>query len=153
MAKTVLLARPHPFIVSEMRPFLEQNGFVPKKLESLAALPTSVAGASGTIISLAVASSVGIVESAEEVFAAVRKQSPPLPVLFAAMLDFAKMKSTLERLAKNNGIDAIILGIDAATESNAGLSKPNTFLYIGKDDLVSPEKRAIAARILQRHFR
>lgn len=26
MSKTVLLARPHPFIVSEMQPFLEQNG-------------------------------------------------------------------------------------------------------------------------------
>jgi len=153
MAKTVLLARPHPFIVTEMRPFLEQNGFASKKLESLAALPASAAGASGSIISLAVASSVGVAESAEEVFVAVRKQSPRLPVLFAAMLDFAKMKSTLERLAKNNGIAATILGISAATESNAGLGKPNTFLYIGKDDLTSPEQRAIAARILQRHFR
>lgn len=27
MAKTVLLARPHPFIVNEMKPFLEQSGF------------------------------------------------------------------------------------------------------------------------------
>lgn len=36
MAKPVLLARPHPFIVSAMKPFLEQNGYVPNKLNAVA---------------------------------------------------------------------------------------------------------------------
>lgn len=31
--KKILLARPHSFIVSEMRPFLEKGGFSPSKLE------------------------------------------------------------------------------------------------------------------------
>ena len=34
MLKSILLARPHPFIVSEMKPFLEANGFFITKLES-----------------------------------------------------------------------------------------------------------------------
>jgi len=151
MAKTVLLARPHPFIVSEMRPFLEQNGFSPKKMDSLADLPANSAGASGAIISLAVSSSVG--DTPEEVFAQVRKNAPRLPILFAAMLDFEKMKTTLERLAKSAGIEVTILGVEAATESNIALSKPNTFVYIGKDDLVKPDRRTLAAQILQKHFR
>lgn len=40
MPKNVLLARPHSFIVSEMKPFLEQNGYVPKKLETIDDIPT-----------------------------------------------------------------------------------------------------------------
>ncbi|MDX8379532.1 MAG: hypothetical protein R8K48_05740 [Gallionella sp.] len=151
MAKIVLLARPPPFIVSEMKPFLEQNGYVPKKLDSLTDVLAESAGASGAIISLAVVSSLG--ESAEDVFLKLRKSAPRLPVLFAALLDFSKMKSTLERLAKNAGIEITVLGIAAASESHAGLGLPTTFVYIGKDDLTTPARRELASRILRRHFR
>ena len=151
MARTVLLARPHPFIVSEMKPFLEQNGYSPQKLDSLADMAAGVAGASGAIISLAVVSSVG--ESAEAVFTELRKSAPRLPVLFASIIDFAAAKSTMERLAKNAGITGTILGIDSASESNPALGKPDTFLFLNKDDLISAEKRALATRIIKRHFR
>jgi hypothetical protein len=150
MAKTVLLARPHPFIVSEMKPFLEQNGYSPKQLDSLVGMASSVVGASGAIISLAVVSSIG--ESAETVFTELRKSAPRLPVLFASIIDFAAAKSTMERLAKNAGFAGTILGIDQASDSSSALGKPDTFLFLNKDDLVSPEKRALATRIIKRHF-
>lgn len=151
MAKTVLLARPHPFIVSEMKPFLEQNGYTPGKIDSLADISARVAGASGAIISLAVVSSVG--ESAETVFAEMRRHAPRLPVLFASIIDFAAAKSTLERLAKNAGVSATILDISPSSDMHAGLGKPDTYVFLSKDDLVSPEQRALAKRIIQRHFR
>ncbi len=151
MSRNILLARPHPFIVSEMKPFLEQNGYSPRKVDTLADLPGSTAGASGAIISLAVVSAIG--ESAETVFAALRKVAPGMPVLFASIIDFAAAKSTMERLAKNAGLTGAIFGIDAAIESNPALGKPDTFLFLNKDDLVSPERRSLAARIIKRHFR
>ena len=35
MNTQVLLARPHPFIVSDMKPFLEQNDFTSMKLHGV----------------------------------------------------------------------------------------------------------------------
>lgn len=151
MAKTILLARPHPFIVTEMKPFLEQTGFSVRKLAIMAELPSSVAGLSGAIISLAVESSVN--ETVEAVFTELRRVSPNVPVLFAAMLTLDAMKGVLRRLAKGNGIEATILGIDLASIGHPDLGKPNTFLYMSNGDLVTPEKRALAAKIIQRHFR
>lgn len=90
MNKTVLLARPHPFIVAEMKPFLEQSGYnavKPEKLDDMASIARSSAGAA---ISLAVSSALG---------------------------------------------------------------KPETFLYISKDDLADAARRAIASRMVRRHFR
>lgn len=151
MSRNIVLARPHPFIVSEMKPFLEQNGYTPAPLAALADLPASTVGAAGAIISLAVVSPIGA--TAEAVYTELRKSAPRLPVLFASIIDFAAAKSTLERLAKNAGVTGTILGIDAASETNPALGKPDTFLFLNKDDLVSPDQRALAARILKRHFR
>lgn len=150
MTKNILLARPHPFIVSEMKPFLEENGFEAVKAERLSDLAALASGASGAIISLAVSSAVS--ESAEEVFAELRRQQPKMPVLFAALLDYAKMKSSLERLAKVTGVTANVLGVERDSEAHPRLGKPETFLYVSKDDLASSERKALAARMVQRHF-
>ncbi len=66
MSKAVLLARPHPIIIKEMKPFFELNGFSPRKMDSLTDLNANSVNVSGAIISLAVSSSIE--ESAEEVF-------------------------------------------------------------------------------------
>lgn len=63
MSHTILLARPHAFIVGEMKPFLEQGGFAVTALSTVANLPTAVAGTCGAVISLALTSSIP--ESAE----------------------------------------------------------------------------------------
>ena len=122
MARPVLLARPHPFIVSEMKPFLEQNGYAPRKLEAVAGIPAGVSGASGAIISLAVVSSIS--ESAEEVFVELRKSASRLPVLFASMIEFTIAKGTLQRLAKNIGVKATLLDISPASEAHPELGRP-----------------------------
>ncbi len=151
MSKAVLLARPHPIIISEMKPFLEQNGFSPRRMDSLVELKASSVNVSGAIISLAVSSSIG--ESSEEVFSEIRKYAPRLPVLFAAMLDFVAMKGVLRGIARISGIEATILGADAASENHPDLGKPNTLLYLGMSDLTTPQKRAFAAKTIQQHFR
>ena len=150
MTKTVLLARPHPFIVAEMRPFLEQGGYAAAKLESLADLAAQARSSVGVVISLAVSSSLG--ETAGEVFARLR-QEVARPVVFAAILTFDQSKAGLDRLAEHANVDATILGVSSANENAAALGRPDTFLYISKEDLVDPTRRAIASRMVQRHFR
>lgn len=151
MSKAVLLARPHPLIISKIKPFLEHNGFTPRKMDLLTDLKASSENASGAIISLAASSSVD--ESAEEVFSETRKHALRLPILFAAMLDFAVMKGALRRIAKISGIEATILGIDSASDKHPDLGKPNTLLYLSMADLTTQKRSALAARIVQRHFR
>ena len=151
MAKMILLARPHPFIVTGMKPFLEGNGYSPKKLENFSDMRAGIAGALGAIISLAVESSIK--ETMEQVYAEIRRVSPALPVLFAGMLDFAAMKGPMRRLAISEGIEAELLGMDAESENHPGLCKPNTFLYISNGDLANPDRRKLAARIVRRHFK
>ena len=151
VAKKVLLARPHFFIVAEMRPFLEKAGFAPSKLETLADLGGETHGfLSGAVISTAVVSSVGA--SVEEVFSAVRAKYPRLPILFAGLLDFPTMKSAVERYVKSHHADAEILPIAAQTESHPGLGKKSVFLVLTKENLASEEARALAQRVLRKHF-
>ena len=134
-----------------MRPFLEQNGFAARKLASLPELRSNVAGLSGAIISLAVESPVK--ETVETVFTELRKAAPKVPVLFAAMLTLDAMKGALRRLARSKEIEATILGIDVTNDGHADLGKPDTFLYLCNADFSTPAKRALAAKIIQQHFR
>ncbi len=148
--KRVLLARPHPFIVAEMTPLLEQGGYTASKLERLADLPIQAKGAKGAVISLALSSSIA--EPPEDVFAKLRRSAPAVPVVFAALLDFSVASRKLEDIAQRAGIKATVLGIDESNHDSAALGKPATFLYVGKDDFASPETKALAARLIQRHF-
>jgi hypothetical protein len=68
------------------------------------------------------------------------------------MLSLAQARPALERIAKQAGIAATILGVDASSAA-AQLGRQEAFLYVSKDDLTSPERRAITASLIQRHFR
>lgn len=151
MSKTILIARPHTFIVSVMKPFLEECGYGTDKLEHISSLPAQSAGAAGAVISLALSSSIA--ESAQDVFLQLRRAAPRVPVLFAAMLKPEQARPALERIAKQAGIQASILGVDASPATTGSLGKQETFLYFSKDDLTAPARRVIAARLIQRHFR
>lgn len=151
MSKTILIARPHTFIVSVMKPFLEECGYVIDKLEHISGLQSQSLVAAGAVISLALSSSV--VQSAQEVFLKLKNMAPRTPVLFAAMLSLEQAPPALERIAKQAGLAANILGVDAAPAVAAQLGRQETFLYLSKDDLTSPERRTLAARLIQRHFR
>lgn len=150
MSKSVLIARPHTFIVSVMKPFLEESGFRTSKLEHISGLQQQSSGISGAVISLALSSS--ITESAEEVFLTLKSLAPRIPILFAAMLPLEQARPALERIAKQAGIAVTILGIDAAPAA-AQLGRQETFVYVSKEDLTSPERRTMAGRLIQRHFR
>jgi len=150
MSKHVLLARPHPFIVSDMKPFLEGNDFIPVRLEKLSELAklksTDLCGA---VISLAVYSTIE--ESTEAVFTAIRKQFPALPIAFAGMLDVQMASKTIQHLPQKSTTTHII-GIEAGNERRPELGQADTFVYIRNTDLSTPEKIKIAAQIIQRHF-
>lgn len=122
-----------------------------RQTAAISGLQSQSTGAAGAVISLALSSS--IIESAEEVFLKLKSMAPRTPVLFAAMLSLEQARPALERIAKQAGLQANILGVEATSAAAAQLGRQETFLYLSKDDLTFPERRATAARLVQRHFR
>jgi hypothetical protein len=148
--KEVLLARPHPFIVAEMVPFLTQLGFTPVRLHSVAELAAATPRAVGAVISLAVGSTIP--ESAAEVLTALRRHDVRIPLLFASLLDFDTARSVLAGLAEKTGVGAKLIGVGAADSHDRDLGKPETFLYVAKSDVETPAQRELVGRMLLRHF-
>lgn len=150
MIKSIVLARPHPFIVAEMTPFLEQAGFRIVKPEGRASLPALARSSAGAVVSLAVSSTVAA--SAADIYLQLCAAAPRLPVLFAGISSLDTMRGSLERIAKQAGMQASIVGVSVANEKMGSLNKPGTFLYVSKDDLTDPTRRQIAARMVLRHL-
>lgn len=151
MVNSILLARPHPFIVADMKPFLERAGYTVSRIESLTDLSPTASNYSGAVISLAVHSSVDA--SAGEVFTKLRQVAPRIPVVFASLLPFAKVLRSLESMAEQAQMALHAVSVDAAHEHDPLLGEPTTFLYISVDDLVMERRRSIALRMIQQHCR
>lgn len=152
MSNQVLLARPHPFIVTEMKPFLEGNGYSPVKLEKLSELSKfKSADLCGAIISLAVYSSLE--ESAEAVYTALRKQLPDLPIVFAGMLDSSLASKAIQHLPHPSSGDTHIISIESGNERQPALGQASTFVYVRNTDLSEADKTKAAAQILKAHFK
>jgi hypothetical protein len=148
MAKKVLLARPHAFIVAEMRPFLERTGYQPGKLESLDEMDQGKLGSfSGAIISTAVVSSIPAKPA--EVFTALRQHYPSLPVIFAGLTEFGSTLATIQRIVHGLHPGAAILPFNAGTENHPHLGERDVFLFLIKEDISG----SAAESILRRHFR
>ena len=150
MIPTVLLARPHTFIVSEMKPFLEEAGFKVAKAERVAELADLSRGCVGAVISLAVSSSMDA--SAEEVIKHLRQARPTLPLLFASLLPYAKAKESLERIGKQAGLNPKILGLDDGGLYRAELGSATGLLYLSKEDLAGPVTRQQAVHAIRLQF-
>lgn len=151
MSNTALIARPHPFIVSAMKPFLEEIGFATLKLDRISELAAQAPRATGAVISLALSSPIP--ESAEEVFSQLRRVSPRMPVLFASMLDVNQASGALEQIAKHHGFPASVMSANSPSTAWTSLGKQETFLYLSKEDLEVKDRRAILAQMVRRHFR
>lgn len=151
MSNTVLIARPHPFIVSAMKPFLEELGFATAKLDRVGELAALAPRATGTVISLALSSPIP--ESAEEVFSQLRHASTRVPVLFASMLDVDQATAALQQIAKRHGFPASILSAKTPSAAWANLGRQETFVYLSKGDLEARDRREILAQMVRRHFR
>ena len=151
MKNKILLARPHPFIVSEMKPFLEQSGFSPLPIKDISELEgLASTSLSGAIISLAVQSTID--ESAVMVFEAIRKQFPYLQVAFAGMLDASMASKAIKRVLPESIGNYHVIAADKNNERRVELGQPSTFVYIRDSDLSTPDTAKIAALMLQRHF-
>lgn len=149
-SKEVLLARPHPFIVAEMAPFLMQLGFTPVRLQSIQEPATPRASVAGAVISLAVGSTIP--ESAAEVFTALRQHNARVPVLFASLLEFDSARSVLAGLAEKTGVSAKLIGVGSGNSHDPDFGKPDTFFYVAKSDFETPTQRELVGRMVLRHF-
>ncbi|MCT8125044.1 hypothetical protein H1D31_03180 [Alishewanella sp. BS5-314] len=145
----ILLARPHPFIVSEMLPFLQQNNIAAEKLERLAELEHKIVRSKAAVISLALSSPLP--ESAEQVLAAIKQLNPRLPLVFASMLPLERVQRQLLQLLQPYDAAPAILAVGSVV----GMATPgrsNTALYFSKDDLADPQIRSAFAKLLQAHI-
>ena len=139
MSKMVLLARPHPFIVNEMKPMLEQSGYRVSKPSSLDGVGGMVNESAAAVISLALVSDM--TESAEEVLGVMLRKKPTLPIVFASMLAFDRAVPAISQMAKHMGINAKVIGITSPAKVTAGTDSNKTFFYLSKDNLSDPTLR------------
>lgn len=150
--RKILLARPHAFIVAEMKPLLVQAGYSPAPLAALSDLANSASHAArGAVISTAVSSTIP--ESAEAVFVMLRQHAPRVPVVFAGLPEFGVARRAIERIVMPSMPNASVIPIEAVNERHPGLGRPDVFLYIQKENLKTPEGLALTEHMLQRHFR
>lgn len=151
MVKSVVLARPHPFLVSDMRPWLERGGFEVLTPKGASDLPDKVKRCSRAVVSLALSSPIEL--SAEEVMHVLRAQAPNTRILFAALLPFEKARPGLERLADQLNVNAVLTDLGALRDVNhSALGRSTTFAYLSKDDLSDETRRARISEMLITHF-
>ncbi len=144
----ILLARPHPFIVSEMAPFLQEQGFSFNRLLTPGELNGELAKADAAVISLAVTSPLPL--SAEQLLAAIRQQQPSLPIVFASLLPLEKVqKNILQLMLQYHQTTAIASAGQTVGAAQPG--QPATALYFCKDDLADAVKRDMFAKLLKKH--
>lgn len=58
----------------------------------------------------------------------------------------------MARLASQCGIKASLVGVDSEASASSHLGCAEAFLYFSKNDLATPTRRVVAARMLKRHF-
>jgi len=148
--KSILLARPHPFIVADMAPLLAALGFEPIRLESLAGLePAGTAVWRGAIISLAISSSVGA--TAAEVVRALHAKAPRLPLAFAGMVPTEVAVQTIGRLF--DGHPPEVVDVDSQRLQPRALGSVDTCLYFSKAQISDPTRQAGIQSMMAAHFR
>lgn len=145
--RSVLLARPHPFIVAEMRPLLERLGFLPTPVSFEALQAGAGRSAAGAIISTAISSSIP--QTAHEIYQALVAHAPQTPVAFAGLTDITVARSVIQRLASA----LTILGVTEAAGQTGRLGQPGTVIYVSKDDITAAGLSEQVARVLTTHFR
>jgi len=137
MTRTILLARPHPFIVNEMRPLLAQAGFDVKAVINDAALAgIDTASCSAAVISLAVISPVS--QSPQQVLATLKELGFAGKIIFAGLVPFERVENNIKQFLTASGwhIDVHALSSRDARRSSA--------VYIQQSDLAPAQ--AIASR-------
>lgn len=145
MARRVLLARPHLFIIEHMKPFLEGNGFAPEPITELHDLRVD-AGVSGIVISTAVNSDVKA--SWVEVFNLLRTQAPHVPIAMATMVPFGPMARAFQ-VQLPNGLTYVE---PANLPPDVSLGTPETVLVLHRDAIHHGTEHPDADRAVAAHF-
>lgn len=92
----ILLARPHPFIVDKVKPFLAAAQLSFTAAQNQDDLARHAKTTRAAIVSLALHSSLPL--SAKEVVEQLREASPKLPLIFASLLSHEQAQSQIRRL-------------------------------------------------------
>ncbi len=143
----VILARPNPFIVDQMKDFLQMCGYSPspiKDLHDIENMPSE--GVVGAVVSTTVVSSVG--ESAEDVIAALRKHFGNIPVIFASMVPEETIEETLKRKLSKVSDNPHVISVKKGFLDHS-LGEADTFLVVSQADF---EDQQFAAKVVEKHF-
>lgn len=135
MRKTILLARPHPFIVNEMKPLLLQAGFDVKGISSDSALTESRSSSyPAAVISLAVVSPVS--QSPQQVLAWLKTQQFSGKFIFAGLIPFERVENNLKQFLTETGWNAEVQALSSPTAQHS----PG--IYIQQSDLAPGQAQA-----------
>ena len=135
MKKTILLARPHPFIVNEMKPMLLEAGFDIQGVTDEAALANcKPADCAAAVISLAVYSPVS--QSPTQVLAYLKQNGFSGKIVFAGLIPFEKVENNLQQFLSEAGwrIDVQALISPRSHDGSA--------VYIQQSDLAPAQAQA-----------
>lgn len=150
MTNTVVLARPHPFVVGEMAQFLAELKVTPKRAESLDDIAPMLTGAKGVVISTAVTSTIP--EDAEAVYEHVRSLNPTVPIIFAGLLPLERSIKSLLHIQRHEPSATGVAG-SLTEHGTPRFGTAGTFVYFSKDDLNQADTRAAAISIVRKHFK
>lgn len=147
----VLLARPHPMIVTEMRRFLEENDYEPLPLSELLEKPREDPRAiTGGVISTSLTSKVR--EPVEEVARRLREWYPDLPLVFATIGERQVMARALARKLRSAIGTLGVLDALEVRESDERLGRPDHVLLLHRDDLVVSAGSSEIPLVVKRHL-
>ncbi len=150
MNKTVLLARPHPFIATEMAPLLEQCGYKVVKPDGLADISVKAKTCHAAVISLAIIANINA--TVEEVLREIYQVNPQMPIIFASLLPYERAASTLTDLLDKLDIKARVIGVASDTGAPASATTAASYLYLAKEDMMGLKAREYARQLLLQHI-
>lgn len=149
--RLVLLARPHPMIVSEMQRFLRQNDYEPLPLLGLTEKPQAderqiVAG----VISTSLTSHVH--EPVEEVARRLRAWYPDLPLVIATIAERKMMGKAVARKLRSALGTAGVLDVAEVSPGDERLGRPDHVLLLHRSDLPVGDESSGVGLVLRRHL-
>jgi len=73
-------------------------------------------------------------------------------LVFASLLPFERTVEPIKHLAKAEGVNLQVVGINTSAQEEVLLGKPDACLYFSKEDLSSPQHRERALKLIACHF-
>ncbi|MGX5913967.1 hypothetical protein ACR0ST_04480 [Aliidiomarina sp. Khilg15.8] len=146
---SILLARPHPFIVSEMAPFLQEAGYAVSKLTNSKDLPQFAKTHDAAVISTALVSSIS--DTAEEIIQQLRQAKPRMPLILAGLLSADQAERGIKKLMKPYA-EAVTIYTTQSQSGDARLGQPQSVIYLNKDDFTDASRRAQLMKLFKAHI-